>query len=109
VIQEDKDRVTLSIPRLTQNHPALVNRVLRLAIARIKNDLKRITLTHIEDIHTLMARSESGKSLDLPGQIRVYKIREHLNIQKEVIPLRELGRAQKRFRRGATKDSKGKD
>lgn len=101
--------VALSIPNLIKHHPALVNRVLRLAIARVKKDLRRITLNHIQDILTFMDRSKSGKSLDLPGQIRVYRTREQLVFQKEALPLRELGEAQKRFRRDETKNPKGKN
>ena len=107
-IEQSKTLVALSIPSLVNHHPALVNRVLRLAIARVKQNLKRITLSHIQDILTFMDRSESGKSLDLPGQIRVYKTREHLVLQKEALPLRELGKAQKLPRLGGTKNPKGK-
>jgi tRNA(Ile)-lysidine synthase len=106
-IKENAPLVTLSIPQLTQNHPALVNRVLRLAIARVKQNLRQITLTHIQDILALMNSSESGKSLDLPGQIRVYRTRDTLFLQKEALPLRELGILQKRFRQGAAKNPKG--
>jgi len=100
VIQQDKALVVLSIPRLNRNHPALVNRVLRQAIKLVKKDLKRITLAHIQEILAFMTLAESGKSLDLPGQIRVYKSRDQLSIQKETLPLRELGRAQKLFKQG---------
>jgi tRNA(Ile)-lysidine synthase len=106
--KQTKTFVALSIPELVPIHPALVNRVLRLAIGLVKQDLKAITLTHIQDILNLMDRSESGKSLDLPGQIRVYRTWENLCIQKEALPLRELGKAQKRFRQGAAKNPKGK-
>ncbi len=108
-IEQNTTLVALSIPTLIKHHPALVNRVLRLAIAQVKKDLRRITLTHIQDILGFMDKSESGKSLDLPGQIRVYRTREQLMLQKEALPLRELGEAQKRFRRDKTKDLKGKN
>lgn len=105
--RQTKTFVALSIPELVPHHPALVNRVLRLSIGLVKQDLRRITLTHIQDILTLMDRSESGKSLDLPGQIRVYRTGETLCIQKESLPLRELGKAQKQLRRGTSKNPKG--
>jgi len=105
--KQTKTLVALSIPELVPNHPALVNRVLRLAIGLVKQDLKAITLTHIQDILNLMDRSEPGKSLDLPGQIRVYRTWENLCIQKEALPLRELGKAQKQLRRGDAKNLKG--
>jgi tRNA(Ile)-lysidine synthase len=106
-IEQNKNLLALSIPSLINHHPALVNRVLRLAIIRVKQNLKRITLSHIQDILGFMDRSESGKSLDLPGQIRVYKIRGHLVFQKEALPLRKLGKAQKLPRLGETKNPKG--
>jgi len=108
MIQQNKSLVSLSIPELIKNHPALVNRVLRQAISLVKQNLKRITLAHIQDILTFMNRSESGKSLDLPGQIRVYRTQELLCIQKEGLPLRELGKTQKQLRRDATNNPKGK-
>ncbi len=107
-IEQNKTHLTLLIPNLIKHHPALVNRVLRLAIARVKQDLRRITLSHIQDILAIMDKSESGKSIDLPGQIRIYRTREHLVLQKEALPLRELGKAQKRFKRDETKDLKEK-
>lgn len=108
LVEQDKLRVRLSIPTLTQSHPAIINRVLRLAIESVKKDLRRITLTHIQDILALMDGAESGKSLDLPGQIRIYKSNDTLLLQKESLPLRELGRTQKLFRRGDTENLKGK-
>jgi tRNA(Ile)-lysidine synthase len=109
MVKKDEETITLSIPLLTQNHPAIVNRVLRLAIALVKKDLKRITLTHIRDILDLMERSETGKSIDLPGQVRVYKRQKQLVFQKETLPLRRLGRTQKQFRRGETQNPKDRN
>lgn len=106
--QEKKDQVILSMKKLLLHHPALVNRVLRQTIARVKQDLRGITLAHIQDILAFMAGSETGKSLDLPGQIRVYKNREFLYIQKEAISLRELGRNQKQFKQNVKEKSQEK-
>jgi len=103
-----KNQIILSMEKLVLHHPALVNRVLRQAIARVKKDLRQITHTHIQDILTLMDRSETGKSLDLPGQIRVYKNREFLYIKKEDMALRELGRNQKKFRQNVKEKSQEK-
>ncbi|MCP3941755.1 MAG: tRNA lysidine(34) synthetase TilS [Desulfobacteraceae bacterium] len=107
MIEENKALVVLSIAKLIKSHPALVNRVLRQAIERVKKDLKRITLAHVQDILVLMSRAESGKSLDLPGRIRVYKTQERLCIQKEALGLRELGKGKKQLLRGVTKNLKG--
>ncbi len=103
-IKKDKTLIALSIKELTSNHPALVNRVLRQAIAWVKKDLKRITLTHIQDI-LILTRAESGKSLDMPGRIRVYKNRDMLYFKKESLSLRELGKNQKQLQMDIKKKS----
>jgi tRNA(Ile)-lysidine synthase len=95
MIKQEKALIAMSIQKLNLNHPALVNRVLRQAIAWVKKDLKRITLAHIQDILVFIASAESGKSLDLPGKIRVYKDRDMLYFKKETLGLRELGRKKK--------------
>ncbi|MEH0018580.1 MAG: tRNA lysidine(34) synthetase TilS [Desulfobacter sp.] len=87
--------VALSAPGLSELHPALAGRVLRKGILQVKQDLRRITHSHIRDILTLAAGKNSGKSLDFPGQIRVYKKGGLIYIKKEEIPLRKLGRMQK--------------
>jgi len=96
ITASEKDRVTLSRDEFTALHPALAARVAREAILLVKEDLKRITQGHISDLLSFSRESEPGKSLDLPGQIRVYRKKEHLLIQKETLPLRELGRLRKR-------------
>ncbi|WDP90413.1 MAG: tRNA lysidine(34) synthetase TilS [Desulfobacter sp.] len=92
--EESPERLALSAPELSALHPALAARVLRRGLQKVKQDLRRISHTHIRDIITLCT-GEPGKSLDLPGRIRVYKRRGQLCIQKEKLPLRELGRRQK--------------
>ena len=90
-----KPRATLSVPGLLDLHPALAGRVLRKGITRVKGNLRRITHIHIQDILALAEKSPSNTSLDLPGQIRVYKKKELICIKKEGQPLRELGRIRK--------------
>ncbi len=92
---DDQAQEILSIRGLMDLHPALAGRVLRKGLLKVKGDLRRITHTHIRDIVTLIKASESNKSLDLPGQIRVYKKKRLLYIKKEALPLRKLGRQQK--------------
>lgn len=89
-------KVELSVSELNRIHPALSRRLLRSALFMVKKDLNRISHTHIHDILNLgQAGVESGKSLDLPGQIRVYRKKEIICIKKEDRPLREIGRQQK--------------
>ncbi len=95
--QQDQahDYIVLSIETLSACHPALVSRILRAGLSRVKKDLRRISMAHVREIRDFMDRAESGKHLDLPGQIRVYKNKDLLTLRKEALPLRELGRRQK--------------
>lgn len=72
-------------------HPALAKRVVRLAIERVKGDLKRITLRHIDDIIDLVFSTGSGTTLHLPGRIRIIKKKQIIFFRKESRPLRDIG------------------
>mgnify|MGYP006277820737 CR=1 FL=1 len=76
-------------------HPAEKRRLSRWAIRFVKGDLKRIRLEHIDSIRTLATAGEGGRSLDLPGRIRVAKEKKTLVFKKENQPLRELGKNEK--------------
>lgn len=88
-----REQIELSIPEINRLDRALGARVIRAALLSVKQDLRRISNTHIRDVLNFAAqKGESGKSLDLPGQIRVYRQRDILRIKKEETPLRTLGR-----------------
>ncbi|MFO7748938.1 MAG: tRNA lysidine(34) synthetase TilS [Desulfobacteraceae bacterium] len=92
---QSQDRVTLSTELLNNLDPALARRVMRKAVKTVKKDLKRITALHIDDAAKL-ARSEiPGKSLDLPGRIRIFIEQKTICFKKEQLPLRERGRLEK--------------
>lgn len=91
--QMEKTRIDLSIPEINKLDRALGARVIRRALLSIKQNLRRISNTHIRDIlYFAGKKGESGKSLDLPGQIRVYRQRNLLCLKKEETALRTLGR-----------------
>lgn len=95
LIKANNSSLVFSKTLLSNLHPALLNRVLRSAIQKIKKDLKRISLAHIEGIIEFCFYTSSGISLDLPGQIRVYKKKDTITIKKEDKPLREIGKKEK--------------
>ncbi len=94
-IEADESCVLLSKKRLAGLHPAMVNRVIREGVGRIKKDLRRISLSHMNDILDFCFNRTSGNSLDLPGQIRIYRKKDVITIQKEDRPLREIGENKK--------------
>ena len=104
LLKADNSSVSLSIKQTLKLHPAILNRVLRKAIKTIKKNLNRITLAHINDIIQFSFNTISGTSLDLPGQIRVYKKNDIIIFKKEKNPLRDIGRQDKLIRRTAQKN-----
>ncbi len=99
----DELSVALFKTKLSDLHPAILNRVIREAIKAIKKNLNRITLTHINDIIRFSFNTLSGTSLDLPGQIRVYKKKNIIMFKKEKKPLRDMGKIAKHQRRAELK------
>lgn len=77
-------------------HPALARRLIRHALQEVKHDLRRISLGHIEDILKLNFHGIQGKSLDLPGKIRVFNQNKCICFKRELLCLRELGKRQKK-------------
>lgn len=104
LIKSEPSCLVLSKPELAKLHPALLNRVFRKAIQKIKKDLQRISLAHINDALEFCLNAFSGISLDLPGQIRIYRNKDTIMIKKENCPLREIGKKEKKLRQTAQKN-----
>lgn len=66
-------RVHLRLASLGNLHVALQRRLVRHGIALLKGNLQRIEASHINGALRLAFESISGKSVRLPGQIRVTK------------------------------------
>ncbi|MCK5165435.1 MAG: tRNA lysidine(34) synthetase TilS, partial [Desulfobacula sp.] len=107
VIKTQASSITFSKPLLSRLHPALLNRVFRKAIQTIKNNLKRISLAHLDNIVEFCFNRSSGISLDLPDQIRIYKNNDMIIIKKEKQPLRKIGKKEKQLKQ-MTKKNKEK-
>jgi tRNA(Ile)-lysidine synthase len=93
------DTIQLSLKLFINYHLALQKRIIRKAIKIINRYLKKITLNHIEDAIKLLISKSSGKSIDLPDQIRIYKHNKSFFVKKESVPLRELGEKRKNIRK----------
>lgn len=93
---KDASFISFSKIKLSKLHPAMVSRVIRKGIRRVKTDLRRISLGHMDDILGFCFNRLSGNSLDLPGRIRIYKQKDTLTIKKEEKPLREIKKIKKR-------------
>jgi tRNA(Ile)-lysidine synthase len=103
LVKANNSSIIFSKTLLSELHPALLNRVLRKAIGKIKKNLKRISFAHLVDIVEFCFNKSPGISLDLPGQIRVYKKNDAIVIKKEDKPLRKIGKKEKQSRQIAKK------
>ena len=65
--------LVLPVTGLRNLHPALLNRILRLAIQEIKGDLKRIEFDHIQQVCLLLEEPASGACV-LPGDIKIARV-----------------------------------
>ena len=66
------NKVVLYLGKLTNFHPALQKRVLRLAIKKVKGDIRQIGYQHWQALDLLINKDKRNLFLDLP-QIRVQK------------------------------------
>jgi tRNA(Ile)-lysidine synthase len=62
-------RATLDLERLKQLHPALVRRILRLALEKVRGNLSGVGLVHLENLVELVFSQMTGKSVRFPGGI----------------------------------------
>ena len=72
-VSQSKDKkAILSLNKLTNFHPALQKRVLRLAIKEVKGDTRQIGYQHWQALDLLINKDKRNLFLDLP-QLRVQK------------------------------------
>ena len=77
---ERTGQIWLDIPKLMNSHPAILRRVLRMAVRKIKGDLKGIENVHIEAAADLCILGETGKLIHLPSDIRISKSYDTLKV-----------------------------
>ena len=66
----DESSVTLGRDSFTRLPPALQSHLLRRAMMEVKGDIEDLRHSHIQDMARLM-RGPAGRTLDLPGNIRL--------------------------------------
>jgi len=78
-----KGKVRIKINELMNVPKAVQKEVIRDAVAKLKGNLKRLTYGHWRSIRALLETSGSGKSLDLPGKIRITKNKNDIVLSKK--------------------------
>ncbi len=66
------DRASLDLERLRQLHPALVRRILRLALEKVRGNLSGIGMVHLEPLVEHIFSGKTGKSFRFPGKIEAF-------------------------------------
>ena len=81
----------LSITRLRQLHMALQRRAIRLAIAELKGNLRKITFGHIDSVLQLCRQGLTGQRLSLPDGIVAQRYpKNELRLLKPLFHSREF-------------------
>ncbi len=68
-IKESKSRIVLDRDRLQKIHTALIRRLLRKVVYKLKEESADIYFQHLKDLQWLIFVGETGKKLSLPGEI----------------------------------------
>jgi tRNA(Ile)-lysidine synthase len=71
LMDREHGRITLSLDRLRQSHPALARRLVRMALRNLTGTLQRIGYDHIQAVCRLLTGNGGEKACHLPGGIRV--------------------------------------
>ena len=70
--------IRVPLKDLHRCHLSLRRIILRLAFARLKGDLRRLTWRHIEELEDLLAHRPAGSVVDLPVAVAVTKEKKYL-------------------------------
>ena len=81
-------QIALSVSILSQIHVAAQRRIIRKAILKIKGNLRRIGLTHIDSAINLVESGPVYGNVDLPDRIRIRRKGDVLLFSKEKNTLR---------------------
>jgi len=77
----------LKLNRFMKLHPAIQRLILRLNIARVKGDMRRITFQHIREIEDLILHRPVNSIVDLPKGVSVVKKKKYLSFYLKAQPL----------------------
>lgn len=90
IIIKDESRIILSASGIKDLHPASKRRLLRIAVKRVKGNLRRLNYSHMELVSEQLASGSDSWSLDLPDRIRIARSGKELIVSKEKESLRKL-------------------
>lgn len=84
-------------------HPALLNRLLRKAVLKVKGDLYNLESKHIENILDIQ-KTTTGKFTRIPGGIICSNVYKDIHLQREIKKIRGNKLESKDFKDGESKN-----
>lgn len=78
----ESDGFFLNISSFLRISPSLQKRLVRQAVFAVKNDLRKVTAKHIQDVIELFSEGSSGKSVHLPGPIEVKNVGNNIEFHR---------------------------
>lgn len=81
LIRSSEKAIVLDIVIVNQHSKALIRRIYRKAIEKVRGNLRRIRNDHIQSIIQLCQSGQEHGMLDLPGNVIVHRCRSHVSIQ----------------------------
>ncbi len=73
----------LNLKKLTSLHPAMQRLILRMGIAKVQGDTRRITFAHIKELEDLIFNRPVNSIVDLPKGVSVVKKKNHLSFYRQ--------------------------
>ncbi|MGA8181979.1 MAG: tRNA lysidine(34) synthetase TilS [Desulfobacterales bacterium] len=77
-----ESHIELSIPILNRYHKALQRRVIRMALAKAKGDLRRIGFANIDSVIDLLKKKLPFGKIDLPDGLRIRRDQDTIHIYR---------------------------
>ncbi len=74
----ESPKTKLHLNRLIRLHPAIRRLILRMSIAAVKGDMRRLAFTHIKELEDLIFNRPINSIVDLPKRVSVVKKKNHL-------------------------------
>ena len=90
IVFEKQGRIGFDIEQLNQQPIAVRRRLIRLAVLKVKGDLRRLAFVHVEAALKLAQKGPDSGALDLPDRIRISRQNDVLIVSREAQNLRHL-------------------
>ncbi len=73
LLKSEKEVLYFNIQALSKKKPAMVRRILRIGIEKLKGDKKNLYYQHYFQMQDLIFHSDPGKMIDLPDEYLIYR------------------------------------